>query len=96
MPAEPAVKRAIAFFDGQNLFYATKYAFGYSWPNSLTIRSSLRPDSLQNCLPEAFRKYLPSFFSDMFHAGLELCPPGWSTILHLSFRRLIWRCCWSF
>lgn len=33
MPAEPAVKRTIAFFDGQNLFYAAKYAFGYNWPN---------------------------------------------------------------
>lgn len=30
---EPAVKRAIAFVDGQNLFYAAKTAFGYSWPN---------------------------------------------------------------
>lgn len=33
MPTEPAVKRAVAFFDGQNLFYAAKYAFGYNWPN---------------------------------------------------------------
>ncbi|MEN6337821.1 MAG: NYN domain-containing protein [Phycisphaerales bacterium] len=33
MPAEPSIKRTIAFFDGQNLFYAAKYAFGYSWPN---------------------------------------------------------------
>lgn len=33
MPAEPRVKRVIAFFDGQNLFYAAKHAFGYSWPN---------------------------------------------------------------
>ncbi len=33
MPVEPPVKRAIAFFDGQNLFYAAKYAFGYTWPN---------------------------------------------------------------
>ena len=33
MPVEPNVKRTIAFFDGQNLFYAAKYAFGYSWPN---------------------------------------------------------------
>lgn len=33
MPAEPSVKRTTAFFDGQNLFYAAKYAFGYSWPN---------------------------------------------------------------
>jgi hypothetical protein len=26
---EPPVKRAIAFFDGQNLFHAAKRAFGY-------------------------------------------------------------------
>ena len=33
MPAEPLIKRAVAFFDGQNLFYAAKDAFGYSFPN---------------------------------------------------------------
>lgn len=33
MPAEPAVKRTVAFIDGQNLFYAVKYAFGYTFPN---------------------------------------------------------------
>lgn len=33
MPAEPTPKRAIAFIDGQNLFYAVKYAFGYTYPN---------------------------------------------------------------
>jgi len=33
MPAEPATKRAVAFIDGQNLFYAVKYAFGYTFPN---------------------------------------------------------------
>jgi hypothetical protein len=33
MPIEPPVKRTIAFFDGQNLFYAVKQAFGYRWPN---------------------------------------------------------------
>ena len=33
MPVEPAVKRAIAFIDGQNLFYAVKKAFGYTYPN---------------------------------------------------------------
>jgi uncharacterized LabA/DUF88 family protein len=30
---EPAVKRTIAFIDGQNLFHAAKSAFGYSFPN---------------------------------------------------------------
>jgi hypothetical protein len=33
MPDEPVNKRAIAFIDGQNLFYAVKYAFGYTFPN---------------------------------------------------------------
>lgn len=33
MPAEPQIKRAIAFVDGQNLFYAAKLAFGYTYPN---------------------------------------------------------------
>jgi uncharacterized LabA/DUF88 family protein len=30
---EPAVKRAVAFIDGQNLFHAAKKAFGYRFPN---------------------------------------------------------------
>ncbi|MEE8568286.1 MAG: NYN domain-containing protein [Anaerolineales bacterium] len=33
MPTEPAIKRTIAFFDGQNLFHAVKVAFGYTYPN---------------------------------------------------------------
>lgn len=33
MPAEPLIKRAVAFFDGQNLFHAVKSAFGYTHPN---------------------------------------------------------------
>ena len=33
MPPEPTVKRTIAFIDGQNLFYAVKKAFGYTYPN---------------------------------------------------------------
>ncbi len=30
---EPAIKRAIAFVDGQNLYHAAKDAFGYYFPN---------------------------------------------------------------
>jgi len=33
MPPEPASKRGIAFIDGQNLFYAAREAFGYTYPN---------------------------------------------------------------
>jgi len=33
VPPEPSGKRTIAFIDGQNLFYAVKKAFGYTYPN---------------------------------------------------------------
>jgi len=33
LPPEPTVKRTYAFIDGQNLFYAAKNAFGYTFPN---------------------------------------------------------------
>jgi uncharacterized LabA/DUF88 family protein len=33
VPTEPDVKRAVAFFDGQNLFHHAKEAFGYTFPN---------------------------------------------------------------
>jgi uncharacterized LabA/DUF88 family protein len=33
VPAEPPVKRVVAFIDGQNLFYAAKKAFGHQFPN---------------------------------------------------------------
>ena len=33
MPIEPEIKRVIAYVDGQNLFHASKYAFGYTYPN---------------------------------------------------------------
>jgi uncharacterized LabA/DUF88 family protein len=33
MFAEPAIKRTVAFIDGQNLFYAARNAFGYTYPN---------------------------------------------------------------
>ncbi len=33
MATEPAIKQAVAFFDGQNLFHAAREAFGHSYPN---------------------------------------------------------------
>jgi uncharacterized LabA/DUF88 family protein len=33
LPTEPINKRAIAFFDGQNLFHSAREAFGYTFPN---------------------------------------------------------------
>jgi hypothetical protein len=33
MRSEPALKKTIAFIDGQNLFHAAKEAFGFTYPN---------------------------------------------------------------
>jgi uncharacterized LabA/DUF88 family protein len=33
MAIEPALKRAVAFIDGQNLFHAARRAFGHRYPN---------------------------------------------------------------
>jgi uncharacterized LabA/DUF88 family protein len=33
LPTDPQVKRTAVFVDGQNLFYAVKQAFGYTYPN---------------------------------------------------------------
>jgi uncharacterized LabA/DUF88 family protein len=33
VPAEPTVKRAVAFFDGQNLFHAARRVFGATYPD---------------------------------------------------------------
>ena len=33
MSAEPALKRAVAFIDGQNLFHNARNSFAYNFPN---------------------------------------------------------------
>ena len=40
MPAEPAIKRAIAFVDGQNLFHNARNAFGYNQDRWIKIASA--------------------------------------------------------
>jgi uncharacterized LabA/DUF88 family protein len=40
MPTEPAVKRTIAFIDGQNLFHNVRHAFGYTYPNYDVVKLS--------------------------------------------------------
>jgi uncharacterized LabA/DUF88 family protein len=47
MPAEPPVKRAITFIDGQNLFHAAKEAFGHRWPNFDPLRLATEVCRLQ-------------------------------------------------
>jgi uncharacterized LabA/DUF88 family protein len=33
MPAEPLIKRTVAFIDGQNLYHSARESFGYTYPN---------------------------------------------------------------
>jgi hypothetical protein len=33
MRTEPGIKQAIAFVDGQNLYYSVRETFGYTYPN---------------------------------------------------------------
>lgn len=40
MRIEPEVKRVFAFFDGQNLFYGAKKAYGYPYPNYHPLKLS--------------------------------------------------------
>ncbi len=47
MPIEPQKKRTVSFFDGQNLFYAVKYAFGYNYPNYDPLALATRICSLK-------------------------------------------------
>ena len=39
---EPTTKRAIAFFDGQNLFHGAREAFGFSYPNYCPLSLATR------------------------------------------------------
>ena len=56
MPPEPAVKRATAFMDGQNLFHAARESFGAptvlsrSQVDALLRAGGVRPDQIQKML----------------------------------------------
>lgn len=68
MPAEPELKRAIAFFDGQNLFHAAREAFGYSYPNYDPLELSLSITGMKGWRLEGVRFYtgVPDSRDDAF------------------------------
>jgi hypothetical protein len=47
MPREPAIKRAVAFIDGQNLFHSARNTFGYTYPNFDALALAARLCRLQ-------------------------------------------------
>jgi uncharacterized LabA/DUF88 family protein len=66
--SEASVKRAAAFFDGQNLFYAAKHAFGYRWPNYDPLKLARHVCALHGWQLAATHFYtgLPSVQDDPF------------------------------
>jgi hypothetical protein len=65
---EPQVKRAVAFFDGQNLFYAVKEAFGYRYPNyePSTLAAKLCADRGWALAQTRFYSGIPDRRDDVF------------------------------
>lgn len=68
MPIEPPIKRAVVFFDGQNLFYAVKHAFGYKWPNydALALAQKICVSQGLELQQTRFYTGLPSIKDDPF------------------------------
>jgi uncharacterized LabA/DUF88 family protein len=65
---EPAVKRAIAFFDGQNLFHEAREAFGYYYPNYdiQKLATSVCADQHWNLVQVRFYTGVPDPSDDPF------------------------------
>lgn len=68
MPIEPASKRVVAFFDGQNLFFAVRNAFGYTFPNynPLTLATSTCCSQNWNLTQVNFYTGLPDVSENLF------------------------------
>jgi uncharacterized LabA/DUF88 family protein len=65
---EPAVKRTVAFFDGQNLFHHAREAFGYDYPSysPLSLASQICKAEGFNLLAIHFYTGIPSQTDDPF------------------------------
>jgi uncharacterized LabA/DUF88 family protein len=86
MSLEPAVKRAVAFFDGQNLYHAAREAFGYTYPNYDVRRLAEHICSARGWKLEQARFYtgIPDPADDAFWQGF------WSAKLLTLTRRGVW------
>jgi uncharacterized LabA/DUF88 family protein len=68
MAQEPNPKRAIAFFDGQNLFHSAKAAFGYTFPNydPMALAQRICADQGWNCAGVRFYTGVPDATDNAF------------------------------
>ncbi len=69
MPSEPTVKRTVAFVDGQNLFYAAREAFGYTYPNYDPLKLAQRV-----CSDRAWKLVATRFYTGVPDAAVR---PTW-------------------
>jgi uncharacterized LabA/DUF88 family protein len=67
-PTAPTSPRAISFIDGQNLFYAAKEAFGYSYPNydPLCLSQTICQSQGWNLIGTRFYTGVPDVQDDPF------------------------------
>lgn len=66
MATEPAIKRAVTFFDGQNLFHAAKECYGYNHPNydPRALSESVCAEQGWNLVQVRFYTGIPEFSMD--------------------------------
>ena len=67
MPPEPATKHTVAFVDGQNLFYAAREAFGYSYPSYDPLKLAQRI-----CLDHRWQLVVTRFYTGVPDATVRL------------------------
>lgn len=86
MPPEPPVKRAIAFFDGQNLFHAAREAFGYTFPSYDPVALAARI-----CANGGWQATQVRFYTGVPDAGISPHWHGfWARKLALLGTRSVW------
>ena len=82
MPEEPPVKRAVAFFDGQNLYRHAKDAFGHSHPNFNPVKLF---DAV--CATGGWRNHAVRFYTGTPAAAKDPMWHGYWTNRLLAMRR---------
>ncbi len=95
MPVEPAVKKTVAFIDGQNLYRAVKDAFGYTYPNYEVTKLALEVCQSSGLMLEQVRFYtgVPEAIDDAFWHGFwaaKMRQMSWNQV-HLFSRPLRYR-----
>ena len=69
MPTEPAVKRTVAYVDGQNLYHSAREAFGHRFPNfdPLALASRVCQSQGWNLNQTRFYTGVPDASDDSFY-----------------------------